>query len=68
MEKWADPPRYPKYRVTLVVDYLGWVDLDMGSSLGWRAAIFATYCTRNIQHPSLTNVLDPSPTNVLNHQ
>ena len=26
------------YRVTLVVKYLGWVDLDAGSSFGWWAA------------------------------
>ena len=32
------------YRVTLVVKYLGWVDLDVGSSFGWWAATVATYC------------------------
>ena len=32
------------YRETLVVEYLGWVDLDLGSSPGWWAAIVATYC------------------------
>ena len=31
------------YRVTLVVEYLGWVDLDFGSSPGWWAANVATY-------------------------
>ena len=34
------------YRVGQVVVfvYLGWVDLDLGSSLGWWAANVATYC------------------------
>ena len=27
-------PVYRQYRVTLVVEYLGWVDLDLGSSPG----------------------------------
>ena len=31
------------YRVTLVVEYLGWVDFDLGSSPGWWAATLATY-------------------------
>ena len=31
----------PRYKETLVVEYLGWVDL--GSSLGWWAPIIATY-------------------------
>ena len=30
------------FRVTLVVEYLGYVDLDLGSSLGWWAATLAT--------------------------
>ena len=35
--------QYPTvYRVTLVVEYLGWVDLDLGSSPGWRADTVAT--------------------------
>ena len=32
------------YRVTMVVVHLGWVDQDLGSSLGWWAATAATYC------------------------
>ena len=32
------------YRVGLMVWQLGWVDLDLGSSPGWWAAIVATYC------------------------
>ena len=32
------------HRVTLVVEYLGWVDLNLGSSLDWWAAIVATPC------------------------
>ena len=31
-------------RVTLVVEYLGWVDLDLGSSPGCWAATLANYC------------------------
>ena len=39
------------YRVTLVVEYLGWVDLDLGSSPGWWAAAVATYCpSRMVEH------------------
>ena len=31
---------------------LGWVDLDLGSSLGWWAATVATYCpSRMVEHP-----------------
>ena len=30
------------YRVTMVVVHLGWVDSDLGSSLGWWAATAAT--------------------------
>ena len=33
---------YNVYRVTLVVEYLGWVDLDLGSSPGWWATTVAT--------------------------
>ena len=30
---------------------LGWVDLDLGSSLGWWAATVATYCpSRMVEH------------------
>ena len=40
------------YRVTLVVEYLSWVDLDLGSSSGWLAANVATYCpSRMVEHP-----------------
>ena len=36
------------YRVTLVFQYLGCVDLDLGSSPGWWAATVATYCPSKI--------------------
>ena len=40
------------YRVTLVVEYPGWVDLDLVSSPGWWAATVATYCpSRMVEHP-----------------
>ena len=40
------------YRVTVVVEYLGWVDLDLGSSPGWWAASVASYCqSRLVEHP-----------------
>ena len=44
--------QYPTvYRVTLVVEYLGWVDLDLGSSPGWWAATVVTYCpSRMVEH------------------
>ena len=39
------------YRETLVVEYLSWIDLDLGSSLGWWAAAVATYCpSRVVEH------------------
>ena len=39
------------YRVTPKVSDLGWVDLDLGSSLGWWAATIATYCpSRMMEH------------------
>ena len=41
-----------EYRVTLVVEYLGWVDLDLGSSIGWWAATVGTYCpSRMVEYP-----------------
>ena len=37
--------------MTLVVKYLGCVDLDLGSSPGWWAAFVATYCpSRAVEH------------------
>ena len=40
------------YRVTLVVKYLGFVDLDLGSSPGWWAATVGTNCpSRMVEHP-----------------
>ena len=32
------------YRVGQTIVHLGWVDLDLVSSLGWWAATVATYC------------------------
>ena len=32
------------YRVTLVVEYLDWVDIDLGGPPGWLAVIVVTYC------------------------
>ena len=41
-----------RYRVSLVVEYLGWVDLDLESFPGWWAATVATYCpNRMVEHP-----------------
>ena len=35
-----------------MVVHLGWVDSDLGSSPGWRAATVATYCLgRVVEHP-----------------
>ena len=35
-----------------MVEYLGWVDFDLGSSPGWWAATVATYCpSRMVEHP-----------------
>ena len=40
------------HRMTLVVEYLGWDDLDFGSSLGWWAATVATNCpSRMVENP-----------------
>ena len=33
-----------QYRVTHLLANLGWVDFDLGCSLGWWAATVATYC------------------------
>ena len=39
------------YRAPQVVVHLGWVDSDLGSSPGWRAATVATYCPgRVLEH------------------
>ena len=41
-----------RYRVRHLPGYLGWVDLDLGSSPGWWAATVATYCpSRMVEHP-----------------
>ena len=40
------------YRETLVVEYIGCVDLVLGSSPGWWADTVATYCpSRMVEHP-----------------
>ena len=40
------------YRASHVLEDLGWVDLDFGSSPGWWAATVATYCpNRMVEHP-----------------
>ena len=40
------------YRASHVLEDLGWVDLDLGSSPGWWAATVATYCpSREVEHP-----------------
>ena len=40
-----------KYRVTLVIEYLSWVDLDLESCPGWWAAAVVTYCpSRMVEH------------------
>ena len=36
------------YRVSHHVSDLGWVDLDLGSSPGWWAAIVASYCPSGV--------------------
>ena len=41
------------YRATLVVEYLCWVDLDLGSSLAGGPLLVATYCpspSRMVEH------------------
>ena len=40
-----------QYRVTLVVAYIGWDDLHLGSSPGWWAATVATYCPSRMVEP-----------------
>ena len=50
-----EPPKWRKfgklYRVDHHVSDLGWVDLDLGSSPGWWAAIVASYCpSRVVEH------------------
>ena len=47
------------YRVTLVVAYLGWVDLDLGSSPGWWAATVATYCPSRMVEPPKSKSTQP---------
>ena len=39
------------YRVTLVVAYIGWDDLHLGSSPGWWATTVATYCPSRMVEP-----------------
>ena len=40
------------YRASHVLEDLGFVDLDFGSSPGWWAATVATYCpSRVVEHP-----------------
>ena len=49
------------YRASHVLEYLGWVDLDLESSPGWWAATVATYWVTaqagwwNIPNPSQQN-------------
>ena len=49
-----------------MVEYLGWVDLDLGSSSGWWAATVATYCpSRMVEHPKFKST---NQGQVLDHQ
>ena len=55
-----------QYRVTLVVEYFGWVDFDLGSSSGWWAATTATYCPGSIvQHPKSMSTQPRSQTTMV---
>ena len=47
------------YRVTLVVQYLGWVDLNLESSHGWLATTAAIYCPRWIVEHSISKLTQP---------
>ena len=47
------------YRVTMVVAYLGWVDLHLGSSPGWWAATVATYCPSRMVEPPKSKSTQP---------
>ena len=43
--------RIDPWCIHTLVEYLGWVDLDLGSSPGWWAATVATYCpSRMVEH------------------
>ena len=47
-----EPGNPSTYRKSQVVVQLGWVDSDLESSPGWRAATVATYCPgRGVEHP-----------------
>ena len=51
----------PLYRASHVLQDLGWIDLDLGSSPGWWAATVATYCpSRVVEHPKSKST-KPSP-------
>ena len=47
------------YRVTLVVKYLGWVDLNLGSSLSWWATTAAIYCPSWMVELSISKSTQP---------
>ena len=47
------------YRVTLVVAYIGWDDLHLGSSPGWWAATVATYCPSRMVEPPKSKSTQP---------
>ena len=48
------------YRASHVLEYLGWVDIDLGSSPGWWATNVATYCPRRVVEHSKSNSTKPS--------
>ena len=47
------------YRVTLVVEYLSWADLDLGCSPGWWATIVATYCPSRVAEHAKSKSTQP---------
>ena len=49
------------YRVPHPVASLGWVDLDLESSLGWWAVTLITYCPSRIAEPPKFKSIQPGP-------
>ena len=60
-------PVHKMYTGWLVVEYFGWVGLDLGSSPDWWAATVATYCPSRMVEHSKSKSTQPRY-KVFNHQ
>ena len=55
------------YKVTHAVSNLGWIDLDLGSSLGWQDSTETTYCIGMMVQPHKSESTQPRHVTLYHH-